>query len=165
MSNIKLISDNWKLSMGVTFMIIIYGIISFFIPLFLIKIFPQSSLGNYFMEHIFILMVIYLIISIYFIITGCYYCYLKIDAYVLYITSYRTISGLFKAKNYIEFPHDMLIGFSFFKRPLSLNKTLMLSFKDNSGKKIIKRFNISFLRKVEKNRINKVLEQIIAKNK
>ena len=83
----------------------------------------------------------------------------------MYITSNRTISGLFKAKNYIEFPHDMLVNFSFFKRPFSLNKTLMLSFKDNSGKKIIKRFDISFLRKIEQNRINKVLEQIIANNK
>lgn len=165
MSNIKLISTNRKVSSFVTLIIIIYGIISFFMPLFFIIFIPQSYIGSYFLEYIFILAVFYFIISIYFIIIGCYYYYLKIDAYVLYITSYRTISGLFKPKDYIEFPHDMLKSFSFFKRPFSFNRTLMLRFEDNSGKKIIKRFNISFLRKIELNRINKVLEKIIAKNK
>ena len=44
----------------------------------------------------------------------------------MYITSFRTVFGLLKAKNYIELPHDMLRQFSFFNRSFSLNKTLML---------------------------------------
>ncbi len=82
----------------------------------------------------------------------------------MYITSYRTISGLLKVKNYIEVPHDMLRKFTFFKRPFTLNKTLMLRLQDVSGKKIIKRFNLSFLSKSEELRISEVLEKIIAKN-
>ena len=82
----------------------------------------------------------------------------------MYITSYRTISGLLKSRNYIELPHDMLRQFSFFNRPFTVNKTLMIKLKDVNGKRIIKRFNISFLSKSEELRISKVLDQIIAKN-
>ena len=82
----------------------------------------------------------------------------------MYISSYRTISGLLKARNYIEVPHDMLRQFSFFNRPFTVNKTLMLKLQDASGKKIVKRFNISFLSKSEERRISEVLEKIIAKN-
>ena len=163
MSNIKLKSSNWNLSMGVTISIITYGIISVFIPIFFIRFIPQSTIGNYFLDHIFILTVFYFVISIYFTITGCYY-YIKIDAYIMYITSYRTISGLLKDKNYIEVPHDMLRKYSFFNRPFTFNKTLMLKIQDASGKKIIKRFDLSFLSKSEEGRISKVLDQIIAKN-
>ena len=147
-----------------TSLIVLTIFIMFIVPLFFINIIPQSTIGNYFSNNTYYAYAV-LPFILYITITGFYFYNIKIDAYIMNFTSYRTISGLFKAKNYIEFPHDMLIGFSFFKRPFSLNKTLMLSFKDNSGKKIVKRFNISFLRKVEKNRINKVLEQIIAKNK
>jgi hypothetical protein len=58
----------------------------------------------------------------------------------------------------------MLSQYSFFNRPFTLNKTLMLKVQDASGKIIIKRFIISFLSEREELRITKVLEKIIAKN-
>ena len=164
MPRINLKSTNSKISLMVFFMIILYGIISFILPLLIINLIPQSTLGNYFIEHIFILTFFYLLISIYFIIVGCFYYYIKIDAYVMHIESYRIFYGLLNIKNYIEVPHDMLIQYAFFNRPLTFNKTLMLKIRDADGKKIVKRFNISFLSKIEERRISKVFEQIIAKN-
>ena len=130
----------------------------------IVNLIPQSGIGSYFIDYISILTALFLIISIYFISVGCFYYYIKIDAYVMYITSFRTISGFLKAKNYIELPHSMLKKYSFFIRPFSINKTLMIKIEDPSGKRIIKRFNISFLSKSEESRISKVLDLIIAKN-
>ena len=165
MRKINLKSTNRKISTAITFIVVIYGVISLVVPTILVNIIPQSALGIFFIEHIFIFTVPYLFSSVYFMIVGCYYYYVKIDAYVMYITSYRTIIGLFIAKNYIEVPHDMLIQYAFFNRPFTFNKTLMIKIKDVSGKIIVKRFNFSFLSKREENIISNVLVKIIAKNK
>jgi hypothetical protein len=58
----------------------------------------------------------------------------------------------------------MLSEFAFFNRPFSLNKTLMIKIKTDSGKKVAKRFNLTFLSKQEEERISKVLRKIIARN-
>jgi hypothetical protein len=163
MPRINLKSTNRRLSMVTTFLTILFGIITFIIPSLLINIIPQSTIGNYFINQIYYAYAI-LPVILYIIVTGIYYYSIKFDAYIMYITSYRTISGLLKAKNYIELPHDMLRSFSIFNRPFTLNKTLMLKLQDASGKRIIKRFNISFLSKSAERRISEVLEKIIAKN-
>ncbi len=149
--------------MSATFLTILFGIIIFVIPLLLVNIIPQSSIGNHFINHIYYAHSI-LPIILYIIITGFYYYSIKIDTYIMYVTSSRTISGLFMSKNYIEVPHDMFVGFSFFNRSFSFNKTLMIKIKSDSGKTIVKRFNLSFLSEREELRISKFLEKIIAKN-
>ena len=163
MSRITLKSTNRKVSMLATFLVIVFVIMIFVIPSFLINTIPQSSIGNYLINNIYYAYLI-LPILLYIIVTGFYYYSIKIDIYIMYVTSYRTISGLLKVKNYIEVPHNMLRQFSFFNRPFTVNKTLMLKLQDASGKTIVKRFNISFLSEREELRISKVLEQIIAKN-
>ena len=163
MPRINLKSTNRKVSTTATFLTVLFGIIIFVIPSLLINIIPQSSLGNYFIDYIYYAYSI-LPIILYIIITGFYYYYIKIDTYIMYVTSSRTISGLFKSKNYIEVPHDMLRQYSFFNRAFTLNKTLMLKIQDVNGKKIIRRFNISFLSKSEERKISKVFDEIIAKN-
>ena len=163
MPRINLKSTNRKVSTTATFLTVLFGIIIFVIPSLLINIIPQSSLGNYFIDYIYYAYSI-LPIILYIIITGFYYYYIKIDTYIMYVTSSRTISGLFKSKNYIEVPHDMLRQYSFFNRSFTLNKTLMLKIQDVNGKKIIRRFNISFLSKSEERKISKVFDEIIAKN-
>ena len=147
-----------------TFLTVQFGIIIFLIPSVLINLIPQSALGKYFIDHIYFTYVI-LPIILYISITGFYYYSIKIDVYIMHMTSFRTISGLLKNKNYIELPHDMLIQYSFFNRSFSVNKTLMLKMNDVNGKKIIKRFKLSFLSKREEQKISKVLDQIIAKNR
>jgi len=163
MPRINLKSNNRKVSLTATFLTILFGIVSFIIPSLLINFIPQSTIGNYFTNHTYYAYAV-LPIILYIIITGFYFYNIKIDAYIMNFTSYRTISGLLKAKNYIEVPHDMLRYYAFFNRPFSVNKTLMLKVQDASGKRIIKRFNLSFLSKSEERRISEVLEKIIAKN-
>jgi len=163
MPKINLKSNTRKESMIATFLTILFVVIIFVIPSLLINIIPQSAIGNYFINHIYYAYSI-LPIILYITITGFYYYSIKIDIYIMYVTSYRTISGLLKVKNYIEVPHNMLRQFSFFNRPFTVNKTLMLKLQDASGKTIVKRFNISFLSKSEERRISEVLEKIIAKN-
>ena len=147
-----------------TFLTVQFGIIIFLIPSVLINLIPQSALGKYFIDHIYFTYSI-LPIILYISITGFYYYSIKIDVYIMHMTSFRTISGLLKNKNYIELPHDMLIQYSFFNRSFSVNKTLMLKMNDVNGKKIIKRFKLSFLSKREEQKISKVLDKIIAKNR
>ena len=147
-----------------TILTVLFGTIIFIFPLLFINIIPQSAIGHYFINHMYYAYAV-LPIILYITITGFYYYSIKIDTYIMHITSYRTISGLLKVKNYIEVPHDMLRQFSFFNRPFSVNKTLMLKIQDVNGTRIIiKRCNISFLPKSEELRISKVLEQIIANN-
>lgn len=163
MPKINLKSTNRKVSMLATLLTILFVIITFIIPSLLINFIPQSAVGSYFSNHTYYAYLI-LPILLYIIVTGFYFYSIKIDTYIMHITSYRTISGLLKAKNYIELPHDMLRQFSFFNRPFTVNKTLMIKLNDVNGKRIIKRFNISFLSKSEERKISKVLDQIIAKN-
>ena len=163
MPRIKLKSTNRKVSIFATSLVILFGIIMFVIPVSLINIIPQSSIGNYFINNIYYSFLIIPIIF-YIIITGFYYYSIKIDVYIMHVTSFRTLSGLLNVRNYIELPHDMLRQYSFFNRPLTFNKTLMLKLEDVKGKIIIKRFDISFLSKSEEHRISKVFDEIIAKN-
>jgi len=163
MPRINLQSTNRKSSMIATILTVLFGTIIFIFPLLFINIIPQSAIGHYFINHMYYAYAV-LPIILYITITGFYYYSIKIDTYIMHITSYRTISGLLKVKNYIEVPHDMLRQFSFFNRPFTVNKILMLKVQDASGKRIIKRFNLSFLSKSEERRISEVLEKIIAKN-
>ena len=163
MNRINLKSTNRKVSISATFLVLLFGIIIFVFPLLLINIIPQSAIANYLNNHIYYTYLV-LPIILYITITGFYYYDIKIDAYVMHITSFRTLSGLLNEKKYLEVPHDMLRNYAFFNRPYTLNKTLMLKFQTVNGKRIIKRFNISFLSTREEDRISKVLDQIIAKN-
>jgi hypothetical protein len=127
------------------------------------RLIPQSGIGNYFLERLYY-GYISIPIILYVIYTGIFYFNIKIDSYIIDVRSYRIISGIFKPPNYIDISHAMLSEFSFFKRPFSFNKTFMIKIETDSGKKVVKRFNLTFLSKKEEERISKVLEQIIAKN-
>jgi len=70
----------------------------------------------------------------------------------------------FKKKDYVDIPHIMLRDYSFFDRPFSFNKTLMLKIETQSGKKVAKRFNITLMSENEIERISKVFDGIIVKN-
>ena len=91
--------------------------------------------------------------------------YVSVNAYTISITSYRTISDLFQQKNSIDISNDMLSDFTFFNRKLTFNITLMMKIKTQSGKLLIKRFNMSFVSKKEQDRMTDVLNKILAINK
>jgi hypothetical protein len=163
MPRIKLISTNRKIATLITLIIIAFGLITIFFPLLLIRLIPQSGIGNYFLERLYY-GYFSIPILLYVIYTGIFYFNIKIDSYVIDVRSNRIISGIFKPPNYIDIAHTMLSEFAFFNRPFSLNKTLMIKIKTDSGKKVAKRFNLTFLSKQEEERISKVLRKIIARN-
>jgi len=163
MPRIKLISTNRKTASLITLLIIAFGLITIFFPLILIRLIPQSGIGNYFFEHLYY-GYFSIPIMLYLIYTGIFFYNIKIDPYIIDIRSYRTVSGFFKARHYIEITHVMLSEFAFFNRPFSFNKTLMIKIETDTGKQVAKRFNLTFLSKKEEEKISNVFEQIIAKN-
>ena len=133
------------------------------IPEWFIIYLPFSGLSDFFANNI-IYSIIGVVIILYFIFVGAFYYKVNVDPYVIQITSYRAILDLFKKKDYVDIPHTMLIGYSFFDRPFSFNKTLMLKIESQSGKKVVKRFNITLMSKNEIERISEVFDGIIVKN-
>ena len=163
MPRIKLISTNRKTATLITLIIIVFGLATIFFPLLLMRLIPQSGIGNYFLERLYY-GYISIPILLYVIYTGIFYFNIKIDSYIIDVRSYRIISGIFKPPNYIDIAHTMLSDFAFFNRPFSFNKTLMIKIKTDSEKLVAKRFNLTFLSKQEEERISKVLGEIIARN-
>ena len=128
-----------------------------------IKYFSSSGISIFFMENL-IFGLISGVILLYLIIIGQYYYTIKIDAYIIQVTSYRPILEFFKEKDYVDIPHTMLADYAFFNRPLSFNKTLMLKIKSDKGKRVIKRFHLTLMSKKEIEKICSALDRIIAKN-
>jgi len=162
MPRINLKSNNRKSSV-IIFLGMLFLILIPLVAFVLVYTFPNLAFGNYLFNNI-VYIFFSTLILFYFVIARINYYTLKIDSYVIDIKIFRTVIGIFSPKDYIDISHDMFIGFSFFNRPFSFNKTLMIKINNATGKAIIKRFNLSFLSKREELRISKVLEKIIAKN-
>ena len=163
MHKINIKSSNKSKATIVTLLIAIFGCITFLFPLFLIYLIPQSVVGYYFYDHINYAF-LSLPVIMYFSYTGIYYYKITVDPYVIDITAYRTISGLLKKKDFVDIPHTMLADYTFFDRPLSFNKTLMLKIETDNGKKIAKRFNLSLISEKEIEKISNVFDRIIVNN-
>ena len=133
------------------------------IPEWFIIYLPFSGLSRFFADNI-IYSVISLVVIFYFMVAGTFYYKVNIDPYVIQITSYRVLLYFFKRKDYVDIPHTMLIDYSFFDRPFSFNKTLMLKMEKQSGKKVSKRFNVTLMSEKEIEKISKVFDRIILKN-
>ena len=133
------------------------------IPEWFIIYLPFSGLSNFFANNI-IYSLISTVVILHFIFVGAFYYSVNIDPYVIQTTSYRVLLDLFKKKDYVDIPHTMLRDYSFFDRPFSFNKTLMLKIETQSGKKVAKRFNITLMSENEIERISEVFDRIIVKN-
>jgi hypothetical protein len=72
--------------------------------------------------------------------------------------------GFLRPRDYIDIAHTMVEDYSFFNRPFSLNRTLMIKIKTDSGRIIAKRFNLTLITEKEVKTISKVLDRIIVKN-
>ena len=163
MHNIKLKCNNktkMTFLVGGLFLLFFTAII---IPEWVIIYFPFSGLSDFFTYNI-IYSFISAVVILHFIFVGTFYYKVNVDPYVIQITSYKVILDLFKNKDYVDIPHTMLKDYSFFDRPFSFNKTLMLKIETQSGKKVVKRFNITLISKNEIERISEVFDGIIVKN-
>ena len=132
-------------------------------PLMFLNYFSFSGVSQFLKSYIGY-SVIPITILAYFFIAGQYYYKIYIDAYIVQVVSYRPILHFFRKKDFIDIPHSLLIDFSFFNRPISFNKILMLRIRTEKGKVIVKRFNVTLIRKGEINRITRFLNKIINAN-
>ena len=133
------------------------------IPEWFIIYLPFTGLSDFFADNI-IFRLISAVVILHSISVGTFYYTVNVDPYVIQITSHRVLLDLFKKKDYVDIPHTMLRDYSFFDRPFSFNKTLMLKIETQSGKKVAKRFNITLMSENEIERISKVFDGIIVKN-
>ncbi len=133
------------------------------IPLLFVNFLPTSGMGHFFFNNL-SYSLITIPILFYFIFTGTFVYKIKIDPYIVQITSFRMLIGFVRPKDYIDIAHTMVKDYSFFNRPFSLNKTLMIKIKTDSGKIIAKRFNLTLITEKEAKVISKVLDRIIVKN-
>ena len=163
MHKINLQSSNTERAIIMTILIVAFVFVTVIIPLLLVDYFPNSLVGNYLLTNIDFIFVA-IPILFYFIYTGVYIYKIKIDPYVINITSYRTITSIFHNSDYIDISHLMLQEYQFFNRPYTINRTLMIKLKTDSGKIVAQRFSLSLLGSREQKRISKVLNQIIEHN-
>ena len=133
------------------------------IPKWLIFNLPFAGITNIFKNNM-LYSLVSIVVIIYFIFSGIFYYKLNVDPYVIQLTSYRLLLDLFKKKDCIDIPHNMLIDYSFCVRPFSFNKTLILKIENRKGKKLIKRFNATLISQKNIERISKVFDSIIVKN-
>lgn len=133
------------------------------IPEWIIVYLPFSNLSNFFVNNN-IYSIISAVVILHFIFVGVYYYKVNIDSYVIQVTSNRVLLDFFRKKDYVDIPHNMLRDYSFFDRPFSFNKTIMLKIETNSGKKVKKQFYVTLMSKNEIDRISEVFDRIIVKN-
>ena len=133
------------------------------IPLLFINFLPTSGVGHFFFNNLSYSLITIPILS-FFIFTGTFIYKIKIDPYIVQISSYRMMFGFIRPKDYIDIAHTMVKGYSFFNRPFSLNKTLMIKIKTDRDKIIAKRFNLTLITEKEIKVISKILDRIIVKN-
>lgn len=164
MSRVRFHSDNKTKIIVLVTLLYLFFIISFVLPLLFVKYLSFSGLGTFFIENRYYGF-ISLVILLYFILVGQYYYRIKIDPYSIQVTSYRPIIDFFRKKDSIDISHSMLDSFSFFNRSYSFNKTLMIRVRKSSGKKIIKRFELSLIGGQEVKKISNIFDDIVKKNK
>ena len=126
---LNILREDWKPVLDIN--AVIYGLIFlFYIAIIIPKLFiiylPFSGFSDFFANNNLFSLVSGVVI-LYFMFVGTFYYKVNIDPYVIQITSYKVLLDLFKKKDYVDIPHTMLRDYSFFDRPFSVNKTLMLS--------------------------------------
>ena len=156
----KIEINNIKSSKYLYYLILTYLIVFMILPTFILTNLENSLVAVFLNNNLYILFSIYLFF-IYIFIIGVYYCYFKVDSYIINISSSR-----FNTKNnLLDIKHDMLENFFFKKSILSWNTTLYLKFKKDQKKSLIRKFNFSLLTDSKKNKISLVLNKIISNNK
>jgi len=163
MRKINLQSSNIDKAIIITILLVAFAFVTVITPILLVNYFPLSLVGNYLFTNInFILFTTPILF--YFIYTGVYIYKIKIDPYVINITSYRTLTSIFHNSDYIDISHLMLQEYAFFNRPFSINRILMVKIKSDNDRIVSKIFTLSLLGKEEQKRICKVLDNILSNN-
>jgi len=156
----KIEINNTKRSNYLYILILTYLIVFMILPTFILTNLENSLVAVFLNNNLYILVLFYLFF-IYFFTIGVYYCYLKVDSYIINISSSR-----FNTKNnLLDIKHDMLDSFFFKKSIISWNTTLYLNFKKDQNKSLKRKFCFSLLAESKNNKISLILNNIISNNK
>lgn len=118
----------------------------------------------YFFNNIYYIL-ISLVFLIYFLIKPINYYNIKIDKHSINIKIYRIFIDLLTPKSHINVSSELLTHYYFYNRSFSFNKSLMLQIKTNEEEIVKKNFNLSFLSKMDEQKIKRFLQKIINQNK
>lgn len=122
------------------------------------------NFGMYFFNNIYYIL-ISLVFLIYFLIKPINYYNIKIDKHSINIKIYRIFIDLLTPKSHINVSSELLTHYYFYNRSFSFNKSLMLQIKTNEEEIVKKNFNLSFLSKMDEQKIKRFLQKIINQNK
>ena len=155
----RFIIENTKIAVLSAIFIAVCAFLTICLPFMALNFIPQSGIGNYAFEYV---EYAYgsLFILIYVLYVGIFHYRIKVTRYVIEITSKRIVFGYFKPPNYIEISSDSLVEYSFFNRPFSFNKILMIRVKNEQGKVFAKRFYMTFLSNKNQKKLSDKLQNI-----
>ena len=122
------------------------------------------NFGMYFFNNIYYIL-ISLVFLIYFLIKPINYYNIKINKHSINIKIYRIFIDLLTPKSHINVSSELLTHYYFYNRSFSFNKSLMLQIKTNEEEIVKKNFNLSFLSKMDEQKIIRFLQKIINQNK
>ena len=122
------------------------------------------NFGMYFFNNIYYIL-ISLVFLIYFLIKPINYYNIKIDKHSINIKIYRIFIDLLTPKSHINLSSELLKHYYFYNRSFSFNKSLILTIKTNEEEIVKKNFNLSFLSKMDEQKIKRFLQKIINQNK
>ena len=135
--NIDILSSNKEKALLLTFFVIIFLFSFIILPLIFINYISQSIVGSFLsLNSELILLAIFVLF--YFLYTGIFIHHIRIDPYVITISSFRIISSFFSRKDYIDISHLMLKEYAFFDRPFTFNKILMIKIKTENDRVVAK---------------------------
>lgn len=163
MGNIKIAYNNNRKVSFLLIALFAFLILFFVIPFWFVNYLSFSGVSHFLNKYSY-LSIFPFFILIYFLLTGKYYYFIKIDSYSIQIESYNAFLGFFRDKDYIDISNDMLFDYAFFNRSYSLNKTMMIKFKGHNNKKVVKRFTLTLIKDQEIKRISDILDKLILKN-
>ena len=121
------------------------------------------NFGMYFFNNIYYIL-ISLVFLIYFLIKPINYYNIKINKHSINIKIYRIFIDLLTPKSHINVSSELLTHYYFYNRSFSFNKSLILTIKTNEEEIVKKNLNLSFLSKVDEQKIKRLLEKIIKQN-
>ena len=97
------------------------------------------------------------------VVAGVFYNIIKIDSYIINISSKRIKSSTANFNGLLDIKHEMLKSFYFKKNFLSWNTVLSISFKNDKSKIISKKIYLTLLSKKNKLKLENLFNKILIK--
>ena len=155
----KLLIKNYKKSRNLNIFIYSFLFISVVIPVVLFR-FLENSLIAQFLSEKPIILIFLIAIQIYLFIIGSYYSKIKIDSYIINISSSR----LYSDGNLLDIKHDMLNNFYVKKSIFSWNTIIYINFIKKNNIYISRKFYFSLMNEKDKEKIISRLNNILKDN-